>query len=80
MEEKRPEDDADVVIKDDVWVGMRAIILKGVTIGEGSIIAAGAVVTKDVPPYNIYLGPDKMRPRFDARQIKEHERMLKAEH
>jgi acetyltransferase-like isoleucine patch superfamily enzyme len=40
---------APIVVEDRVWIGMRAIILKGVTIGEGSIIAAGAVVTKSVP-------------------------------
>jgi len=44
---------APVVIEDDVWIGCRAIILKGVRIGRGSIIAAGAVVTKDVPPYTV---------------------------
>lgn len=41
--------DADVIIKNHVWIGVNAVILKGVTIGEGSIVAAGAVVTKDVP-------------------------------
>lgn len=40
-----------ITIEDEVWIGVRAIILKGVTIGKGSIIGAGAVVTKDVPPY-----------------------------
>ncbi len=39
-----------IVIEDDCWIGARAIILKGVTIGRDSIVAAGAVVTKDVPP------------------------------
>lgn len=38
-----------IVIGNNVWIGMRAVILKGVTIGDGSIVAAGAVVTKDVP-------------------------------
>jgi acetyltransferase-like isoleucine patch superfamily enzyme len=42
--------DADVTLEDNVWVGMGAIILKGVTIGANSIIAAGSVVTRDVPP------------------------------
>lgn len=41
---------APVVIKDTVWIGQRAMILKGVTIGEGAVVAAGAVVTRDVPP------------------------------
>ena len=38
-----------IVIGNHVWIGMRAIILKGVTIGDGAVIAAGAVVTHDVP-------------------------------
>ena len=59
-----PENDQPVTIGDDCWIGARAIILKGVTIGEGSIIAAGAVVTKDVPPYSIYYSKDKIGPRF----------------
>jgi len=51
--EKRPGEDLPVVLEDDVWVGTGAIILKGVTIKRGAIIAAGAIVTKDVPPYAI---------------------------
>ncbi len=42
-----------IIIKNDVWIGMRSILLEGVTIGEGTIIGAGAVVTKDIPPYCI---------------------------
>ena len=45
-----------VVIEDDVWVGTRSVILDGVKIGKGSIIAAGSVVTTDVEPYSIYGG------------------------
>lgn len=45
-----------VTIGDDVWIGTRVIILPGVTIGNGSIIAAGSIVTKDVPPYAIVGG------------------------
>lgn len=45
-----------VHVQDKVWIGFNAIILKGVTIGEGAIVAAGAVVTKDVPPYTIVAG------------------------
>lgn len=45
-----------IVIEDDVWIGARVIILQGVTIGRGSIIAAGSVVTKDVEPYSIVGG------------------------
>lgn len=45
-----------VVIEDHVWIGMNAIILKGVTIGEGSIIAAGSIVNKDVPAHCLVAG------------------------
>lgn len=45
-----------IIVEDDVWIGKRAIILSGVHIGQGSIIAAGAVVTKDIPPYSIVAG------------------------
>jgi acetyltransferase-like isoleucine patch superfamily enzyme len=45
-----------IVIEDDVWIGHGAVILKGVTLGQGSIIAASAVVTKDVSPYSIVGG------------------------
>jgi acetyltransferase-like isoleucine patch superfamily enzyme len=43
----------DIHIEDHVWIGMRVIVLKGVTIGKGSVIAAGAVVTKSIPPYSL---------------------------
>ena len=39
-----------MIIHDDVWIGLHAIVLKGVTIGEGAIVGAGAVVASDVPP------------------------------
>ena len=45
-----------VTIGDDVWIGARAIILPGVTIGQGSIVAAGSVVTKDVEPFSVVGG------------------------
>ncbi len=45
-----------VIISDNVWIGMNAIILKGVTIGENSVVAAGAVVTKSVPPNVVVAG------------------------
>jgi acetyltransferase-like isoleucine patch superfamily enzyme len=47
---------AAVVIGSDVWLGARSTILLGVTIGDGAIVGAGAVVTKDVPPYAIVAG------------------------
>ncbi|HDZ43777.1 hypothetical protein LCGC14_0239280 [marine sediment metagenome] len=49
--DKRP-----VRIEDHVWIGGRAVILPGVTIGEGAVVAAGAVVTKDVPPSAVVAG------------------------
>ena len=45
-----------VVIEDDVWLGTQSVILDGVTIGKGSIIAAGAIVNISVPPYSIVAG------------------------
>lgn len=52
----KPTVTAPVVIEDHVWIGARVTILKGVTIGRGSIIAAGAVVTKSVPPNSLVAG------------------------
>ena len=45
-----------VVIEDDVWIGFKSSILKGVTIGRGAVVAAGSMVTKDVPPYTVVAG------------------------
>jgi len=47
---------APVRIADNVWIGMNAVILKGVTIGENSIVAAGSVVTKSIPPNTVVAG------------------------
>jgi acetyltransferase-like isoleucine patch superfamily enzyme len=49
-------DEGPVDICDDAWVDAGAVVLRGVTIGEGGVVAAGAVVTKDVPPYTIVAG------------------------
>jgi maltose O-acetyltransferase len=55
-----------VIIEDDVWIATRSTILKGVTIGRGAVVAAGAVVTKDVPPYTIVAGvPAKVIKRIE---------------
>lgn len=61
----------DIIIGNDVWIGYEAIILAGVTIGDGAIIGARAVVTKDVAPYTIVGGiPAKMiKKRFDDKTI-----------
>ena len=76
--EKRPGDDRGVVIEDDVWVGARAIILRGVTVGRGAVIGAGAVVTHDVPPYAIVVGNPAhvLRFRWGIEEILEHETQL----
>lgn len=56
-----------IVIKDDVWIGTDVIILSGLTIGQGAVIAAGSIVTKDVEPYSIVGGNPAMliKKRFD---------------
>lgn len=47
---------APIRIEDKVWIGMDVLVLKGVTVGEGSVVAARSVVTKDVPPYSLVAG------------------------
>ncbi len=63
----------DIMIGNDVWIGYEAVILSGVTIGDGAVIGCRAVVTKNVPPYTIVGGvPAKpIRKRFDEETIKE---------
>ena len=65
----------DIVIGNDVWIGYEAVIMAGVHIGNGAIIAARAVVTKDVPPYTIVGGvPARpIRKRFDEEVIRKLE-------
>lgn len=77
-EDKLPQNDADVVFEGDNWIGMNTTILKGVTIGFGSVVAAGSVVVKSVPPYSIVGGvPAKvLKMRFTEEQIVEHETAL----
>lgn len=53
---RQPNETAPIIIHNDVWIGTGAKILKGVTIGEGAVVAAGAVVKEDVPPYKIVGG------------------------
>ncbi|MEV5986178.1 CatB-related O-acetyltransferase [Streptomyces sp. NPDC052051] len=61
----------DTVIKDGVWIGMRAMIMPGVTLGEGAVIAAQSVVTRDVPPYTMVAGSParEVRKRFEPEVI-----------
>ena len=62
---------APVRISNKAWIGMRAIVLKGVTIGEGAVVGAGSVVTSDVPPWTIVGG----NPARVIRALTEEERM-----
>jgi acetyltransferase-like isoleucine patch superfamily enzyme len=59
-----------VTIHDDAWVGAGAFVLRGVTLGQGAIVAAGAVVTKDVPPFSIAAG----NPAVIVRELSSDER------
>lgn len=61
---------AKIVVKDKAWIGFNSIILKGVTVGEGAIVGAGSVVTKDVPDWTIVGG----NPAQIIRTIPENER------
>ncbi|QUJ69935.1 CatB-related O-acetyltransferase (plasmid) [Photobacterium sp. GJ3] len=54
----------DTVIQDGVWLGMRSMIMPGVTIGEGAIVAANSVVTKDVAPYSVVAGSPAKRVKY----------------
>lgn len=78
--EKIGNEDRDIVIENDVWIGARAIILKGVTVGEGSIIGAGSVVTKNIPPFAIVGGnPARLlKMRFSEKEILEHKTILES--
>lgn len=68
-----------ITINDDVWVGYGATLLSGIEVGRGAIIAAGAVVTKDVEPYSIVAGVPaiKIGMRFTESEIVEHEKQIK---
>lgn len=81
-DEKLPGNDSDIRINDDAWIGSKCIVLKGVTIGEGAIVASGAVVTKDVPPYSIVGGcPAKViKMRFSPEEIEKHKQLLENFH
>jgi maltose O-acetyltransferase len=62
----------EVQIEDDVWIGMNSIVLPGVRIGKGSVIGAGAVVTRDVPAYSVAVGNP-------ARVVRDRRRQAKAD-
>ena len=67
-----------IVLEDDVWIGYGSVVFTGITVHRGAIVAAGSVVTKDVPPYAIVAGnPARvLGERFTAEEIEEHERIL----
>ncbi|KQZ31360.1 chloramphenicol acetyltransferase [Mesorhizobium sp. Root552] len=70
------ENRGDTIIGNDVWIGMEAIVMPGITIGDGAIVAAKSVVTHDVPPYAIVAGnaAKVVKMRFDNRTV---ERLLR---
>ncbi|XBB98971.1 CatB-related O-acetyltransferase [Streptococcus thermophilus] len=72
-EKKEGVSKGNIIVDDDVWIGFRSTILSGVHIGQGAIVAAGSVVTKDVPPYAIVGGvPAKViKYRFSPEMITE---------
>lgn len=77
-QEKERGNDQDVIIEGDVWIGARAIILKGVRVGRGAVIGAGSVVRRHVPPYCIVSG-DPAKPhrmRGNVEEILTHEAKL----
>ena len=55
----------EIKIEDDVWICHGSLILSGVTIGKGSVIGAGSIVTKDIPPYSIFANGRVIRKRFN---------------
>jgi acetyltransferase-like isoleucine patch superfamily enzyme len=69
------EEGLELIVEDDVWIGYAAIVLSGVTIGRGAIIAAGSVVSGNVAPYSIVAGHParKVGQRFTEEQIAAHE-------
>jgi len=66
------------IIQDDVWIGYRVVINSGLTIGKGAIVAAGSIVTKNVPPYTVFGGnpAEFIKLRFSPAEQIVHEKML----
>ncbi len=61
-----------IVVEDDVWIGYGATILSGVRIGKGSVVGAGSVVSKDIPPFSIYIGNTVFKSRFKDDEVKKY--------
>jgi len=63
----RPGDSAPIVLEPNVWLGVRVVVLKGVTIGENAVVGAGSVVTRDIPPNCLAAGvPARVVRRFEV--------------
>ena len=75
------DEERDVIVEEDVWLGTRVTLLPGVTVGRGSTVAAGAVVTKDIPPYCVAGGVPARFIKFywPIETILEHERQCYSE-
>lgn len=75
------EEDQDIIVDEDVWIGARTVLLRGVHLGRGCIVGAGSVVRKAVPPYAIVTGnPAKIVGfRFTPQEMAEHEATLMPE-
>jgi len=72
MNDYCPENKREVVIGNDVWIGANCIIFEGVTIGDGAVIAAGSIIRKDVPPYALVVGVDRIaKYRFEPKIIEQ---------
>ena len=80
-DEKLPENDADIVFEGDNWIGANVTILKGVTIGEGAVVAAASLVVKNVDPFTIVGGVParKIKDRFLPEELKEHLALIRNE-
>lgn len=78
MENRADDYEKDVIVEEDVWIGINVILLTGVTIGRGAIIGAGSVVRSSIPPYAIVTGnPAKVVGfKFNPLEIIEHEKKL----
>lgn len=68
-EKEIPKTKGDIIIEDDVWIGMNSTILSGVKIHQGAVIGAGSVVSKDIPPYAIFAGGKIVKYRFTQNVI-----------
>lgn len=65
-----------IIVKDDVWIGENSLILSGVEIGQGAVIGAGSIVSKNVPPYAIFVGNSIKKYRFSSKVI---EKLIKVD-